>query len=122
MSHFKTLNRVLLPLLVLVNLYLSLDSTISQEPSSIDYNIELIIRERQNDNEIINFSYFQQYFILDKPHPLYNKISSLEFQIQNKNSLDKLKFHNQENIVLNLKPILLPIVLKKITNQKSHCI
>jgi hypothetical protein len=122
MSHFKTLNRVLLPLLVLVNLYLSLDSTISQEPSSIDYNIELIIRERQNDNEIINFSYFQQYFILDKPNPLYNKISSLEFQIQNKNSLDKLKFHNQENIVLNLKPILLPIVLKKITNQKSHCI
>lgn len=122
MNHFNTLNRVLLTLLVLVNLHLSLDCIISQESSSKDYNIELILSESQNDNDITNFSYYQQYFLLEKPVQGYNGISSFEFDIQNKNLLDKLKFQDQENIVLKLKPFLLPIILKEISNQKSHCI
>ncbi|GGD10875.1 hypothetical protein GCM10011368_11070 [Hyunsoonleella pacifica] len=118
MSYFKTLNKVLLPLLVLVNLHLSLDCKICQESTSIGYNIELILSEIQNDNEISHFSYVQQYSLSKKSIQHHNKKSTFEFKIQNTNLLDKLNFHNQENIALNLKPILFPIILKEITNQK----
>lgn len=73
MIHFKNLYKVLLPFLVLVNLYISFDYEISQESSSNKYNIELIIKQNQSENNAINFEQLKHFFSLDEPAQSYKK-------------------------------------------------
>jgi hypothetical protein len=122
MSHFKNLNKILFSFLVLGNLYLSFDYTISQESSSNDYNIELIITQNQNENDVINFDQLGQSFSFDKPVQFYKGTFNFECNIQKENLLDQLKFRIQEHTVLNYKSILLQIVINEISIQKSHFI
>ncbi|MBO6606696.1 hypothetical protein [Psychroserpens sp.] len=120
MSHFKSLIKTLLAFLVLINLNLALDVILSQETKITSYNVELIVNDKQKDNDVITISAFQHVALTESLLPFYNNTSGFEFQIRHENVLEKLTFNHQEIIAYELKSKRLAIELTEIINQSSH--
>jgi len=86
MKPFRNLIKILLPLLFIVNLYISFDHIISPNSLATNYNIELLITENQNENDITDFNQLKQSFSLYKPLVSYKKSQKFDYQIYSKNS------------------------------------
>lgn len=109
--------------LVVINLYLSFDHFGSQDSIANNYNIELpLIAQNKFDNESIDYNQLKQSFSLCKPVRLYKKNHKFNYQTNNQNALEQIKFRDQKHNILNFKSTLLQIVINEISIQKSHCI
>ncbi|WP_157831419.1 hypothetical protein [Confluentibacter flavum] len=103
MSNFKNLNKVLFLFLILANLYISFEYGISQESDLNNCHVELVITQNQAENDIINFDQLQQSSSLDIPIQSYKNPHDFEYQIQNNNLLEQLKYRVQKLPALNFK-------------------
>jgi hypothetical protein len=123
MIHLKNINKALLSLLVIVNLFISFEFASSQEFIANDFNIELLIANSQYKNKPIDFvDQLNQTIEVNQPIYNFNKIHDFENQIDTQNSLIHLKIRTRKFVVLNYTSILNKIVLNEISIQKFHCI
>ena len=118
MRYLINLNKILFSFLVVINLYISFDHIISQDSHANDNKIELLLTQNQYEYYSIDFNQLKQSFSPYETIRSHKKNQKFVYQINNQNSLEQLKFNTQKHTILNLKPILLPIVLNEILIQK----
>lgn len=109
---------IFLSFLFIINLYISFDYVINQNPMVNGHTIELLLTQNQHKNNSFDSNQIKKHFATHQPITSYYKNPKFDYQINSQNILEHQKFRAQIQTVLSYKPILLQIVINEIFTSK----